>query len=98
MVIVQQHSQTGDYLRHNRTTTQCGAGGSDPLEDLKARPQWVAWRWGKVRKDGKREKVPINPSTRLGASVTDPSSWGTYQQALACKQEHGYEGVMVAII
>lgn len=91
MVIVQQHSQTGAYPRPIRTTTQCEAG--DPLEDMKARPQWVAWRWGNVRKDGKREKVPINPSTRLRASVTAPKTWGTYQQALACAQEHGYKGV-----
>jgi hypothetical protein len=48
---------------------------------------------GKVRKDGKREKVPINPSTRRRASVTAPKTWGTYQQALACAQEHGYKGV-----
>jgi primase-polymerase (primpol)-like protein len=96
MVILQQpHSLTGDYLKHIRTTTQCGAG--DPLEDLKARSQWVAWRWGKVRKDGKREKVPINPSTRCWAKSNNPSSWATFQQALALAQEPGYEGVMVAI-
>ncbi len=89
-MVILQHSLTGDYLKNIGTTTQCG----DPLEDMKdLRPQWVAWRWGNVRKDGKRGKVPINPSTRLKASVTVPETWGTYQQALACKQEHGMEGV-----
>jgi primase-polymerase (primpol)-like protein len=92
MVILQQHSQTGDYLKHNRTTTQCGAGRVDPLADLKARPQWVAWRLGEPRSDGKRAKVPINPHTRRWAEPNDPSTWGSYQQALACEQEHGYKG------
>jgi primase-polymerase (primpol)-like protein len=88
MVILQQHSQTGEYPKHISS-----ARLSDPLEDLKACPQWVAWRWGPVRKGGKRGKIPINPSTRLRASVTKSVTWGTYQQALACAQEHGMGGV-----
>jgi primase-polymerase (primpol)-like protein len=68
----------------------------DPLEDLKTRPQWVAWKWGPVRKDGKREKIPINPSTRRWADVSDPETWGTYRQALARARKPGYEGVMYA--
>ncbi len=91
MDVLSSSRLTGEYLKHNRTTTQCGAG--DPLEDLKARKQWVAWRWGPVRKDGKRGKIPINPSTRLLARTNDPSSWSTYRQALACKQEHGLGGI-----
>ncbi len=88
MVILQQHSQTGEYPKHISS-----ARLSDPLEDLKACPQWVAWKWGPVRKGGKRGKIPINPSTRLMASVTKSVTWGTYQQALACAQEHGMGGV-----
>jgi hypothetical protein len=78
----------GEYLRHNGTTRL-----GDPLEDLKALPQWLAWRYGREREDGKRGKVPVNPSTRRNASVEVPTSWGSYQKALACAQEHGYEGV-----
>ncbi len=88
MVILQQHSQTGEYPKYTNSSNRL-----DPLEDLKACPQWVAWRWGNVRKDGKRGKVPINPSTRRNASSNRPTSWGTYQQALACAQEHGMGGV-----
>ncbi len=84
----QQHSQTGEYPKYTNSSNRL-----DPLEDLKACPQWVAWRWGNVRKDGKRGKVPINPSTRRNASSNRPTSWGTYQQALACAQEHGLCGI-----
>jgi hypothetical protein len=82
----------GEYLKHISS-----ARLSDPLADLKARPQWVAWKWGPVRKGGKRGKIPINPSTRCWAESNNPSSWGSYQQALALARKPGYEGVMFAI-
>ena len=42
--------------------------------------QWVAWRF-ETRDDGKPTKVPVNPHTGGPASVTDPKTWGTFEEA-----------------
>lgn len=47
--------------------------------------QWVVWRY-----DG-REKVPYSPTTGRKASVTDPSTWGSYEDAELLRD--GYWGV-----
>lgn len=52
-----------------------------PIE-LKVRAQWVVWR-EEPRGTGKMAKVPIDPKTGCKASVTDPSTWGTFDQAMA---------------
>lgn len=51
-------------------------------EELKQWPQWVLWRY-KTLDNGKNTKVPYSP-VRLGhpASVSDPSTWGTFEHAL----------------
>ncbi|MDA2911939.1 phage/plasmid primase, P4 family [Nitrospiraceae bacterium AH_259_D15_M11_P09] len=48
---------------------------------LKAPPQWVCW--GEKHRQGKPTKVPINPTTGKPAKVDDPSTWGTFEDALA---------------
>jgi len=50
-------------------------------------PQWVAWRLEtrQTPKGPRETKVPYDPHQagwRAKASSTDPSTWGTYQQAL----------------
>jgi len=42
--------------------------------------QWVAWRV--ETRDDKPTKVPVNPHTGGPASVTDPKTWGTFEEAL----------------
>jgi putative DNA primase/helicase len=54
-------------------------------DELRALPQWVGWRV-ETRK-GKPTKVPINPHTGARASSTDPTTWGSYRQALATLTE-----------
>ncbi len=68
----------------------------DPLEELKARPQWVAWRWWFKRQENRWKKIPMDPRTRDPGDISIPSTWGSYELALACKQEHGYDGVEFA--
>jgi primase-polymerase (primpol)-like protein len=53
------------------------------LAELVARRQWVAWRARRrLSSDGeKRTKVPINPSTGGTASVAEPATWTTFDQA-----------------
>lgn len=48
---------------------------------LTERPQWVAWYY--YLKKGKWAKIPVNPHTGEWASTTDPSTHGTFEQAVA---------------
>lgn len=79
-----------ESYRMNERRHICLFPESIPAE-LKSRPQWVAWRYGKLRDNGKREKVPINPRTLTSADSSDPATWGTFEQALATAKK--YEGV-----
>jgi primase-polymerase (primpol)-like protein len=55
-----------------------------PLE-LRDRPQWVCWAWNRRIDEktdkGRWTKVPINPLTGKQASVTDPTTWGSFKDA-----------------
>jgi putative DNA primase/helicase len=59
--------------------------------ELKERLQWVAWRF--ERRDAKWTKVPINPRTGRRADSTNPSTWGTFEEALAYSQAHQLDSV-----
>lgn len=52
-----------------------------PVE-LRALRQWVVVS-AHTLPDGKRCKIPLNPRTGLNASVTDPSTWGSFDEAVA---------------
>ena len=56
----------------------------DALAGLTALPHWVVWRY--EWKDGKWTKPPTNPRTKENASTDDPSTWGTYAEALTVYQ------------
>ena len=49
--------------------------------ELKALPQWCAAGAGDPAAKG--YKAPINPHTSGWASVTDPKTWGTFEEAVA---------------
>jgi putative DNA primase/helicase len=51
---------------------------------LKELNQWVVWRLH-LREDGKPAKVPMDPKMYTQpASVTNPETWGTFAEAVAC--------------
>jgi hypothetical protein len=52
---------------------------SIPDEMTKVR-RWVNWR--AVERDGRWTKVPVDPSTGSNASSTDPSTWGSFVDAV----------------
>lgn len=59
---------------------------------LRAVPQWVCWKY--EERDGKRTKVPVNPRTGTFASVTDASTWSSFEDALsAWAQNPSWDGV-----
>lgn len=52
--------------------------------ELRAIPQWVAWRWKHVPSQAKPwTKPPVNPQSGMNASTTDPATWGTIEAAYA---------------
>jgi putative DNA primase/helicase len=66
--------------------------------ELQDRNQWVAWEYqyhpGRSKSKGKPwTKVPINPHTGQNGSSTDPKTWGTLEQAVACYQDRNLSGI-----
>lgn len=62
------------------------------LNKLKARPQWVAWDYEWKPKKSKWDKVPKRPGGG-NASVSNPSTWGTYDEAFTWQQSQGLTGI-----
>ncbi len=67
-------------------------------EELKAWRQWVVWKL-EPRPNTKPTKVPYDPkgptpaNPRGMASVTDPSTWGTYDEAIAAYESGQFSGI-----
>ncbi len=62
--------------------------------DLCELRQWVAWRAKPPAKaGGKLGKVPVSPHTGRDASTTDPTTWGTLDEALSAATQHGLAGI-----
>ena len=61
------------------------------LRDLR---QWVGF---KLEPDDKRpskfKKIPINPKTARAAESNDPSTWGSFEEALAARDKYDWDGV-----
>ncbi len=55
--------------------------------------QWVAWKWGPRRDNGKQSKVPISPHNGKNASATDARTWGSFSQACKANEKYGCAGV-----
>lgn len=58
----------------------------EDITDLRNLKQWVCWD----RRTGR--KLPINPQGGA-ASSTDPTTWGTYDEAVECMNLSGYDGI-----
>jgi hypothetical protein len=56
--------------------------------ELRAYRQWVVWRF-EAREGAKDTKVPYSVVTRKKASVTEPSDWCSYDEAVACIEAEG---------
>ncbi len=60
--------------------------------ETKALPQWCDYKLEMV--NGQKTKVPYNPATGQRASTTDPTTWTTFDAALAAYQDiGGYDGI-----
>lgn len=63
--------------------------------DLKQWRQWVVWRY--QQRGGKKSKPPYGPATGSLASVDDPSTWGTFEEARQAWIHGHYAGVAFII-
>lgn len=54
--------------------------------EMRAWPQWVVWKFEETT-EGKPTKVPYSPLFRGHASVTNPGTWGTFEQAVRAYEE-----------
>jgi len=61
-------------------------------EELKILKQWVAWK-ATPRDNGKVGKLPINPHTKKAAKPNDPSTWGSFEDAVSCYQDSNLNGI-----
>jgi hypothetical protein len=63
--------------------------------ELKARTQWVAWRYELRVDNGKTKwtKIPIDAHTGLKASTTDPSTWSTFEDATTYSESNPCDGL-----
>ncbi|MGE3160091.1 MAG: hypothetical protein AB7K78_25655, partial [Xanthobacteraceae bacterium] len=64
---------------------------------LRLLPRWVCWRY--EFRDGRRTKPPINPRTGAYANTADPSTWGTFAEAVARVQaDPSVEGIGFTLV
>lgn len=59
--------------------------------ELTERDQWLCWRF--VERDGKRTKQPVNIHTGGAASSTDPSTWGSFEEAIRARDTRNLDGI-----
>ena len=72
------------------STTQSLNVENIPAE-LKARRQWVVWRY--ERRGDPWTKAPYNARTGERASVTNPRTWSTFEHTLETAQKKGFDGI-----
>jgi hypothetical protein len=60
--------------------------------EMQAHNQWVCWKLV-PRGEGKATKLPINARTGQLASVTDPATWGGFDEAVAAVETWGCTGI-----
>ena len=58
--------------------------------EMKIYDRWLLWRL--VRRASKHTKVPYQPNGNC-ASVTDPSTWGSFNKIIDCYQAGGFDGI-----
>lgn len=61
--------------------------------ELRAKRQWMAWRKGHAKPDGRFDKPPVSLLHGCGDSTNNPSDWGTFEDALAFARREGLPGI-----
>lgn len=71
------------YDKKPHQSTQAAKHYDNIPSQMKTLRQWVCWRF--ENRNGKLTKVPLNPRTGKPASTIEPSTWGTYEEAIASR-------------
>lgn len=91
---MEQIHDTGDTPTDLARQSASAGWSAHIPQELQAWPQWVVWRYGMLRKSGKREKPLYTPATGRPASTTNAATWGTYEEAAKAAYAGGnYEGI-----
>lgn len=61
--------------------------------ELQAYRQWVVWRLEERSGSAKPTKIPYSPVHGFAASVTNPSDWGSFEDAEQYADKEGFNGV-----
>lgn len=61
-------------------------------QEMRLWPQWLVWRYEDTDSP-KPTKVPYSARSARLASVTDSSTWATYDEAIAAFEHGGYSGI-----
>lgn len=61
-------------------------------QELKALRQWICWK-SEPTDTGKPTKIPYAPLSGRLASVTDPSTWASFDDAVAAVWPNSYSGI-----
>ncbi|MHB9024028.1 MAG: phage NrS-1 polymerase family protein [Armatimonadota bacterium] len=90
------HSTTDDTIVVNRKGR---AFNIRNIPDwMKVKPHWVGFKIGGKHGGGpKAKKVPFNPRTGRRASSTDPSTWGSFDEAIQALRDGKYDAIAYAI-
>jgi len=62
-------------------------------KEMLALKNWTCWRYEPDPNGGKDKKVPYCPKTGKRAKVDNPSTWGTYEEAIEVVKKYGYNGI-----
>ena len=65
--------------------------------EMRAYRQWIVWRL-EERPNAKPTKVPYSPHTLGKASVTNPNTWGTFEEAISVYQRFAQQTTAAAPI
>jgi hypothetical protein len=66
-------------------------------DELKEVHQWIVWRYVQRKQEKKPTKPPYSAKTLQFCNVTDPNSWGSFEEALAAYQKHKFDGIGFAL-
>lgn len=61
-------------------------------DEMKLYKQWIVWKYEETL-DGKPTKIPYHPNAFGLSSVTDPETWGTFEEASKAFFNGGFSGL-----
>lgn len=64
-------------------------------QELQSLHQWVVWNYHEI--NGLLKKPPFTPASEERADITDPATWGSFEEARDAYTTKGYAGIGIAL-